>query len=342
MQQERRDIVKNVAENIYRIKSSWDSPKIRASNLYLIHGQPRSLLVDAGFCNRASREHVTRVLHHLRIPWENLDVFVTHNHPDHAGLAKWLSEQGAQILMKQEETQSCPIGNLYYAKPHEQVSPLLLSYGFSPKHIQSLIQRTFLPDYQYQDYPWTGYPVTDVQEGEHLAYGGYDFEVISLAGHTQHQMGLVERSHKWLFSSDTLSKRQVLILASLRPGAELLHLHLQTLDRFVQEFSDYWVVPGHYNPFYGTKKAVQNTKRYFVHMLQKVADVLANSDRALTLAQVIQQAFRYEPQAFVQEELLKTHFRLANTLSCLDELVRRGVVQVWQSDGMWYWWVRRE
>ncbi len=342
MQQERRDIVKNVAENIYRIKSSWDSPKIRASNLYLIHGQPRSLLVDAGFCNRASREHVTRVLHHLRIPWENLDVFVTHNHPDHAGLAKWLSEQGAQILMKQEETQSCPIGNLYYAKPHEQVSPLLLSYGFSPKHIQSLIQRTFLPDYQYQDYPWTGYPVTDVQEGEHLAYGGYDFEVISLAGHTQHQMGLVERSHKWLFSSDTLSKRQVLILASLRPGAELLHLHLQTLDRFVQEFSDYWVVPGHYNPFYGTKKAVQNTKRYFVHMLQKVANVLANSDRALTLAQVIQQAFRYEPQAFVQEELLKTHFRLTNTLSCLDELVRRGVVQVWQTDGMWYWWVRRE
>lgn len=332
--------MKNVAENIYRIKSSWEFPRIRSSNLYLVHGEPRSLLVDAGFCNPSSQEHVTQVLRQLGIRWENLDVFVTHNHPDHAGMAKWLSEQGVRILMKKEEMQSIPIGNLYYAKPHEQISPLLRGYGYSEKHIQFLIHRIMQPEYQYQDYPWEGYPVTDVHEGEHLCYGGYDFEVVGLSGHTRYQMGLAERSHKWLFSSDTLSKRQVLILASLRPGGELLYQHLRTLDRLAQEFSDYWVVPGHYNPFYGTKKAVQNTRRYFVHMMQKVTDVLRNSNRELTLAEVIQQAFRYTPQTFIKEEVMKTHFRLANTLSCVDELVRRGVLKVRQDHGLWYWRVR--
>lgn len=329
--------MKQVAENIYRMKSSWISPRMRAANLYLIQGDSRSLLVDAGFCTQASQETVGRLLCQLAIPWDCLDVFVTHNHPDHAGLAKWLWEQGAQILMKQEETKSCPIGNLYRAKPIEQVSPLLRGYGFSEKHMRHLIHRTLQPEYAYQDYPWEGYPVTDVREGEHLYYGGYDFEVLALPGHTGHQMGLAEREHKWLFTSDTLSKRQVLVLGSLRPGSDLLHQHLHTLDRLMQEFPDFWVVPGHYSPFYGTKKAVQNTKRYFAHMLQKVTNVLKDAGEALTLVQVVQRAFRYEPGAFFQEEVLKTHFRLANTLSCLDELVRCGILTLHQAEGIWYW-----
>lgn len=335
---ERRRIVKKVAEHIYQIKSSWEPQRTRASNLYLIHGDTRSLLIDAGFCNQASMEAVRRLLRQLSIPWDHLDIFVTHNHPDHAGLAAALSEKGARIFMKPEECETCAILCSYYSDPDHSGMGLLHSYGFSQRQAKKLMERSRAPEYRYHDYPWKGFPVTDIQAGEHLQYGEYDLEVLSLPGHTMHQMGLVERTHKWLFTSDTLSKRQVLTLASVQPGSQQLHIHLQTLDGLTKDFGDFWVVPGHYNPFYGTKKAVQNTKRYFAHMLQKVGDAMeAGNGKPCTLAEMVQKVFRYDPSAFFEEEVLKIHFRLANTLSCLDELVRQGSLTAKQEHGVWYW-----
>ena len=335
---ERWRIVKKVAEHIYQIKSSWEPQRTRASNLYLIHGDSRSLLIDAGFCNQTSMDTVERLLGQLSVPWNHLDVFVTHNHPDHAGLAGALSEKGARIFMKPEELESCAIVCSYYSDPEHGGMELLHSYGFSQWQAKKLMARSQAPEYRYHDYPWKGFPVTDVQTGQHLRYGEYDLEVLSLPGHTMHQIGLVERTHKWLFTSDTLSKRQVLTLASVQPGAQQLHIHLQTLDRLTKDFGDFWVVPGHYNPFYGTKKAVQNTKRYFAHMLQKVWNAMeAGNGEPWTLVEIVQKVFRYDPSAFFEEETLKIHFRLANTLSCLDELVRQGGLTVKQKNGVWYW-----
>ena len=140
---------------------------------------------------------------------------------------------------------------------------LLHSYGFSQWQAKKLMSISQAPGICYHDYPWKGFPVTDVQTGQHLRYGEYDLEVLSLPGHTMHQIGLVERTHKWLFTSDTLSKRQVLTLASVQPGAQQLHIHLQTLDRLTKDFGDFWVVPGHYNPFLWDEKSSAEYKAVF-------------------------------------------------------------------------------
>ena len=74
-------------------------------NIFLIpgnHGE-RSLMIDAGFKDRRCLAQMERALSCLDITYDKLDVFVTHKHHDHSGLASEYAELGARILMNPEE-----------------------------------------------------------------------------------------------------------------------------------------------------------------------------------------------------------------------------------------------
>lgn len=330
-------ILKNVAPKIYQEKTYSGTEHMRSANLYLVHGSPRSLLIDAGYNNQDSQEIVLAMLRELEISPQELDVFVTHNHPDHAGLALFLSEQGARIFMKREERDTCAIICTYYAQERSASMARLHRYGFTQVQAERILERVFTPDYQYHAYNWTDFPVIDVAEGAHFRYGDYDFEVIGLPGHTKYQVGLVERTHKWLFAGDTLSRNEVLIISSMTTGDNLLQMHLQTLDRLAAAYPDFWVVPGHYNPFYGTEKSVANTKRYFAHITERIHKTIQSAGQPLSLANIVELVFRYKPGRMEEEESLKLHFRISNTLACLEMLVSEGKLQLCPDGERWQW-----
>ena len=327
--------MKQVTHNIYRIPSAWEPACTQPANRYLVRGEGRSLLIDSGFCSAGSFASLEQVRRQCGIPWEELDVFLTHNHPDHAGLAQACSQRGARILMNPQEQETCALLCRYLERSQESVA-LLRGYGFSQSQAQLVLQRSLVPAYRYHDYPWHGFPVVEISEGERLRYGGYDFAALSLAGHTRHQMGLVEREHRWLFTGDTLGRRQVMTLACEEPGSYLLYHHQQTLERLSEEFGNFWVVPGHGRPFYGTRKAVENARRYFSHMLNKVRAAMGVSG-AWTLVRVVEAVFGYAPGGLAQEEVLRLHFRLSNVLCCLDEWERQGAISRTVESGVWLW-----
>ncbi len=324
-------------ENIYQEKAGCGGSQTRPSNLYLIRGEPRSLLIDTGFATAESQAAVLGMLRELQIPLSSLDVFLTHNHPDHAGLAPFLAAEGARMLMKREEKDTCAMLCGYFLDSREESLRRLRQHGWNEKEAQWILQQGRQEKYRYNGGPGGKFPFTDVRPGERLRYGGYTLEVVDLAGHTPHQIGLADRQHRWLFLGDTLSKRQVLILSAREAGENLLSKHLRTLERLETEFADFWMIPTHYAPFYGPKKAAENTRRYFAHILEKCAAALEEGSAGKTLAQVLRMVFRYTEHSVLEEEMLRLHFRLSNTLACLDELVCRGLAARRETDGVWFW-----
>ncbi len=329
--------LKKVAPNIYQEKVYSGTTHMGWSNLYLVHAHPRSLLIDAGYNTAESKQTLLKMLEELSVSPCDLDVFITHNHPDHAGMAQFLWEQGARIYMKKEERNTCAILCTYWCQPLEQACKRLHTYGFTSTAGDRILARAFADDYQYHRYNWTDFPVTDVKAGEILAYGSYQFEVVPLHGHTRHQMGLAERKYQWLFAGDTLSRNEVLIISTMAPGDQLLERHLETLDQLRQNYSRYWVVSGHCNPFLGTEKSVENTKRYFNHISNRIKKVVEDSPTPMTLAAIANQIFRYKEGRLVEDESLKLHFRISNTLACLERLVDHNQLQMEISHGVWYW-----
>lgn len=329
--------MKEMAPNIFQGKAYSGTEHMRSANLYLVHGHPRSLLIDAGYNNGETERLVFGMLESLSIAPERLDVFLTHNHPDHAGLAKLLSDRGSRIFLPAGERQTCAAICGYYANDRSVSLDRLHRYGFTQREAETILERAFQPDYHYHKYNWTDFPAAELTEGTALSYGPYTFQVVSLPGHTRYQVGLAEWDHKWLFVGDTISRNEVLILSATEPGGNLLARHLQTLDKLAADYADFWVVPGHANPFHGTGKAVENTRRYFAHIAKRIEETVVAAEKPLPLAAIFRQVFRYKPGKAAEEESLKLHFRISNTLVCLEWLVGEGRLAVTETDDGWLW-----
>lgn len=329
--------MRKVAEQIYGEKVFSGEDHMQSANLYLVAAQPRSLLVDTGYSYAESQAAVLEMLDTLGVSPDALDVFITHNHPDHAGLARLLSQRGARIYMKREEQESYAMICGYYVKGREESLQKLAQYGFSSHQAEIIMEHTFVPGYAYHDYVWEGLPIHDLSEGQQFQYGPYTFETVALPGHTEHQMGLAEHQHKWLFVGDTLSRNEVLILSAIHPGENLLSLQRETFDRLHRDFSDYWMVPGHANPFHGPDKAIEKTLRYFSHISKRVCNAFDSVEEPLTLAQVVEKIFRYKPEQIQDENSMKLHFRLANTLACLNDLTQKEILCHTENQRGWQW-----
>jgi glyoxylase-like metal-dependent hydrolase (beta-lactamase superfamily II) len=239
--------------------------------------------------------------------------------------------------MNEQERETSALLCTYYGCERSVSLERLHGFGFSPAQANRILERAFLPDYHYHDYNWRDFPIHNGAVGQHFVCGTYDFEVISLAGHTKHQLGLAERTHKWLFAGDTISRNEVLILSAMAPGDHLLDRQMETLDTLNREFSDYWVVSGHCNPFHGTEKSIANTKRYFAHITDRIAQLVSSEGTPLSLSQIVERLFRYKEGRMVEEESLKLHFRISNTLVCLECLTQQGVLFQTTHEGVTLW-----
>ncbi len=331
--------MQSIAPNIYIEQTFSDKAHTYFSNLFLVHAQPRSLLIDAGHNTEESKNIVMTMLQELQIDPKNLDVFLTHNHPDHAGLGRFLYDQGARIYLKKEERLTCAMICTYYKQSEAASLDQLRRYGCTETQAQRILELALTEPYHYHAYDWTDYPVIDVAEGDHFQYGEYEFEVLPLKGHTKHQMGLAERNHKWLFVADTLSEKEALIISTLEMGENLLEMHFETLNRFAAEFSDYQIASGHCEPFSTVAEAVDTTKRYFEHITERIEKMMRKAGQAMSLIEVVNLIFRYKPGKLEEDESLKLHFRIANTLACLEHLVLQGRMERNLDGDVWRWTV---
>ena len=75
-----------IRKNLYRVPVPLPGNPLKNLNAYLIRG-PRNLLVDTGFRQEACRQALAAGLAELEVSMADTDIFLTHLHSDHAGLA---------------------------------------------------------------------------------------------------------------------------------------------------------------------------------------------------------------------------------------------------------------
>ena len=86
---------------IYKVLQKTDRGNTTEINIFIIPGKKgeRSLMIDAGFQDENCLAQMEGVLKELDISYEDLDVFLTHKHHDHSGLASVYADRGATIYM---------------------------------------------------------------------------------------------------------------------------------------------------------------------------------------------------------------------------------------------------
>lgn len=189
--------IEQVLKDIYKIEIPLPDNPLRALNAYLIKSETgRSLLIDTGFNRRACREAIESALKTLHVDMGSTDLFITHLHSDHCGLASVLPEKETRIYCSEKD------GALinYATDPDywSQLDELFIQYGFpraqfgrnTDIHPGRKFSNTKIIDFTYLD------------ERDVLTVGDYHFTCILTPGHTPGHMCLYDREKGVFFSGD--------------------------------------------------------------------------------------------------------------------------------------------
>ena len=92
-------MAERVGKNLWRLDIPLVGNPLKNLNSYLLTG-PRSLLIDTGFRQGPCRAAMERQLEEIGVDRDRLDIFLTHLHSDHTGLAPELIRPGTGFLRR--------------------------------------------------------------------------------------------------------------------------------------------------------------------------------------------------------------------------------------------------
>lgn len=180
----------------------------------------RALLIDAGHPAMCGTEPLDRAVEDNDVPWENVEVFLTHFHDDHDSGLGHLIERGA--------------GNVYCgpAVPWtedareaflRQTGALRAGDRALAASADFLMGRDHFPP-EIQEH------MRQLPEGEVLSIAGYDLEVLYTPGHAVEHASLLDRERGFLFAGDHL--------IDSAPGLMQFDASSRLLERFFDSLRD--------------------------------------------------------------------------------------------------------
>lgn len=228
-----------ILKNIFRIQVPLPKNPLRMLNSYLIRGEDRSLLVDTGFRQPECREALMAALSKLKVNRDTLDVFGTHIHSDHIGLAPEVVGHGRSIYLG--------AGDFHWAASDESklywnlMDERFLVEGFPQEALHSLVStnpaRNYGPELDLPNY-------TIARGGDCFDLGGHHLEVVEAPGHTPGMVCLWMEEEGVMFTADH-------ILFDITPNITMwpnmqnsLGTYLESLNRF-REYPVKKSLPGH-------------------------------------------------------------------------------------------------
>jgi glyoxylase-like metal-dependent hydrolase (beta-lactamase superfamily II) len=286
-------------------------------NVYLIDDHDGVAILDTGIDDRACRGAWAKLFAGPLAGQRITRLIVTHCHPDHVGLAKWLADKTG-LTLEMSETEYLTALVIHLDPAALEAEPYRDFYernGLDEDTTQAVMTR----GHGYLKMV-SGLPSTfrRIIAGERLRIGGRDFHVLTGGGHAPEQIMLHGAEENVFLSADQVLPRispNVAVLARDPEGDPLgIFLRsLRALRRRVPE--DVLVLPGHDLPFTGLHKRIDAMLEH--HEERCGAIVTACRSEARSAAELIPFVFHRALDAH------QTGFAFGETLAHVNYLVRR-------------------
>lgn len=333
---------------IFEIELTSDQGVTREIHIFLIPGKPgeRSLMIDTGYRKQNCLKKMEEILEKLGISFDRLDVFLTHKHHDHTGLAAVYESRGARLFMNPEENRH-PYDCLYYNHERGKDSgnsqyEVLRSVGVTPEGTPEVwemfmeIRRRVESNrgWEYEVPEFHSLPVTG---GQLFSYGDYCFEAVPLRGHTYGQMGLLDRKKKLLFSGDQIIDGIVPIVGTTYEGDHLLEAYFRSLDQLMHQYGDCLLIPAHGDPIRDVRRVAERIVFSYLDKADMIKRILDHSGRKMTVREVACTAYGMRGIPEDTDEFVKLKMVMSKTFSCLEYLLDEDFVIRTERNGTYYW-----
>lgn len=328
-----------VYPNIYMEVLDFHDKSISPRNLYVVKQPGRSLMVDTAFRTAECMEAIDRMLKELQIPYGELDVFITHIHPDHAGLAEEMAAKGARLYMNPAEADSKNDLMHCYLSNSKIRDSSLRAIGVTKEHTPEVYWRVmeYTQEQHERNLSTESFSFQPIEPGETLRYGDFAFQVLSLRGHTYGQLGLYDKRHKVFFCADQLMTTISPIVGSVHKNMALLEYYMNSLEIIKHHFQDYLILSSHYDIITDAGREVDRIVFSYLDKCGIMKRVLEEHGGEMTVRQVGVHAYGRSEAPPEKEQFESCAMIWAKTFSCLEYLYEEGFVTRVERDGTLYW-----
>ena len=188
-----------IAENLYRIPVQLPGSPLKELNSYLIKDPERSLLVDTGFGMDACLEALLAGLKELGEDPKKVEIFLTHMHSDHTGLAAEIAGAEMPIFISTTDRRWLKTS----AEDDELVFEGLIGRFYSAEMPAFIMDnmRTINPAVAYSPRVSSNQYI-GIEDGKTFSVGGYSFRCILTPGHTPGHMCLWDENSGIMLTGD--------------------------------------------------------------------------------------------------------------------------------------------
>ena len=230
-----------IADNIFRIPVKLPDSPLKELNSYFIKDRERSLLIDTGFAMDECLEALLNGINELGENPKNIDVFLTHMHSDHTGLAAEIIGEGRRILISETD----------FRWIKTSIADDELVFQNLVDRFRSADMPAFILDNMKSINPAIAYSPRvssnqyfRVSDGHVFDVGGYHFRCIPTPGHTPGHMCLWDEGSGIMFTGDHILFDITPNITSWPNVANSLDDYLNSL-RKISEYPVRIALPGH-------------------------------------------------------------------------------------------------
>ena len=246
-------------------------------NLWLlrdrIDGTDGWSIVDCGITNDPTRAAWEQIFANELGGLPVLRVIVTHMHPDHMGLAHWLTERwGVRLWISATDYNTARLASTATTSfGGEATAHFMASHGLVDPEAQEKIKAR--KNYYASMVPQVPASFRRILDGDRLAINGREWVCHVGYGHAPEHMSLHCESLHTLISGDMVLPRisTNVSVHDAEPESDPLRLYLDSIQRMKALPADTLVLPSHGRPFKGLHTRVD---QLIHHHDERLADVI--------------------------------------------------------------------
>jgi glyoxylase-like metal-dependent hydrolase (beta-lactamase superfamily II) len=293
-------------------------------NLWLLRdrdqesGREGWAIVDCGITNDATRAAWEQVFENELQGLPVLRVIVTHMHPDHIGLAHWLTERwGARLWISATDFNAARLASQSTTGfGGESAATFMASHGLTdPEAVDKVRKRS---NYYASMVPQVPTRFRRLMEGDELRIGDHDWQCHAGYGHAPEHISLHCRALSVLISGDMVLPRisTNVSVIDLEPEGNPLPLYLASIERMRALTADTLVLPSHGKPFRGLHARIDQLIAHHDERFDALLEACARAPQ--TAASLLPVLFRRTL------DLHQTTFAMGEAIAHLNALWQRG------------------
>jgi glyoxylase-like metal-dependent hydrolase (beta-lactamase superfamily II) len=322
-------MVSKIAENLYTIPVPLPGNPLKNLNVYILTGE-RNLLIDTGFHQDACREALMDGLRELGVSMENTDIFLTHLHADHTGLAPDIAGKHTKIFIGSRDLGHMPGSNSTFSWGASD--DRFAAEGFPRDLLEILTERN--PAQGLSPRPYDDY--ISVEDGQEFSYGGHTFTAIWTPGHTPGHLCLFEPKTGICILGDH-------VLFDITPNitrwsgvADSLGDYLTALRR-VQKLPITLPLPAHRTLGTDTAARCEELIAHHQRRCREVLDILSDGAPKTAWEVASKMSWKIRCNSWADFPTPQKWFAVGEAMAHLDHLIAQGLVRRSFDNGLYHY-----